>query len=186
MAHNDPINAAKYEKKIWWHHLKITSIKDEYNKRLLSIDSEIVSAYVTFKTMAAQRHALEAHQHDGLTKLRLFCCGLSRNLKKNSFLQQYKIEVKPTVEPEQIKWENNGNLQKEKCIRFLIIFVISILVLFVCFGLISTLSIQEKKRNNWYKSDCNNVKFKITNELALKDFSFPEKYQQGLMNCYCK
>ena len=53
MALNDPINQAKYEKQIWWHHLKITSIKDEYNQRLLSIDSEIVSAYVTFKTMAA-------------------------------------------------------------------------------------------------------------------------------------
>ena len=89
------------------------------------------------------------------------------------------------IEPELIQWENNGNTSDKKCKRGTAVLLIALLILISSFSGIGFLSIQEKRRKQWIKSDCNLVEIEITKELAETDYLLGVDAQKGLMHCYC-
>ena len=144
MSLNDPQNRAYYEKKVWDLHIKITGIKDRYNDKLLLLDNQVVNAFITFRSMAAQRRAIFANESKWQKSCLKAFGSKTKDLPYTKFLNRHKLVVKRAMEPELIQWENNGNTSDKKCKRGFIAVLIAIIVLLLSFGGVWTLSIQEK------------------------------------------
>lgn len=87
-----------------------------------------------------------------------------KDITHTKFLDKYKLVVKRAMEPELVQWENNGNTRDRKCKRGAVVVLLGILFFVMMFAGVWALSIQEKRRRYWFKSDCTKIGIDVTKE----------------------
>lgn len=161
-------NIPKYDKKIQKLLEKSeTEEKKYFEHNTLESKQEPRIAYVTFRSIEGQIRTLSQYNKG---KCRMCCEKLcmTRAYSRTLLRGSRKIRVKQAISPELIKWENLGVSSTQRCFRVSIIWLISFILIGICFGLIVYLKNQQIELQAYSKPiEC--PKQEVTMEMALKD-----------------
>ena len=87
---------------IWDMHGRIRLVMDRYNDKFLALDNRAVNAFVTFRSMAAQRHAITANEVKWQRNFLRCMSSKKKTVPHTKFLSKYRLQVSRAIEPELI------------------------------------------------------------------------------------
>ena len=101
-----------------------------------------MQAFVLFRSLEGVERTLYAFQAGKIARFLYTVCICCRSQRhKDRFFRGYLLNVAPSVEPELLIWENFGVGKFSKAIRYILYIIFVILMLAVCFYIISYLEL---------------------------------------------
>lgn len=140
--------------------------------------------FVTFKNNESTMLAADISQPEPVVQkcLRRICCIKNKQQQKREF-QFNEIDVKQSVEPDEILWENMSFTKKDTSVRQNVIHVIAICVSILSAAVVLLLDFaRQKALKENPKIDCPSEEF--TPEQTYYDLKAYNSY--GLIQCFCQ
>ena len=149
-------------------YLKLKTEKRKYEKKLETILKEKMitskenfagSVLITFQTIKEKENFYKQFPHSFLEKcfvfiknlkFRIFCCCMTEE-RLERFHRRKKIKIYLAPDPEDIIWENMEFTSILKIKRGLLIYIISLLLMGISFGIVLALNYlqDDSEKNNW-------------------------------------
>ena len=151
----------------------------------IGTNNQVVTVFLLFRSMEGVERALYAFKSYKITRmwLSIFTCCMSKRQKSKLFKGKW-LKVQPAVEPELLLWENFGVSRWGRFLRVLLYVVFVLVMLIVCFYIISYLEGEQNHYENELSgSQCGTS---VDASAANLDFLAVNNARTGDFHCFCK
>lgn len=152
---NDPKNSHVYEHRIWKMHNDVTYHKNEYYRQKNSASTDIINAYVSFRSMEGKQRILYSYQLKSWRRVLAQCfCGMKSVFRRKMLLEKGYYDLEDAAESDDIIWEHHGIQLVQTLKKYAAVTVICVATLLFTAMVFMLVADQEKARFNYVKNDC--------------------------------
>jgi hypothetical protein len=174
---------AKQKKALEKKIAKVKKAKEKnekaYKKYREKSKQQVVKAFVTFQSMEGKMRLLHLYN---VSKWRR-CCG--KKAIQDRYFQGKFLDIRQPTDPSLILWENLGVGRTQRCMRILLVTLISLLLMILSFVIIIySKNYEASLRDNFGTGSCPNFEISLLD--AYEDQQAEAGERTGLMHCYCK
>jgi len=173
----------KYKHRIANLKKKIDKEEVKLEKHEQKAQTEVVNAYVTFRSMEGKERALYAFRYTACKRCCLMCCFRAEKVRKKLFYGRW-LRVKQAISPDLINWQNLSVGTFGKYTRLILIYLVAIFLIILSFScIIYAKSVERDAMEYSPQIDC--PKQDVTMEDAFLDQQKDQDKRIGLIHCYC-